>query len=714
MLHRDLKPANIMLDGSGKVRIMDFSLAAIGAVTDIRAGTPAYMAPEQLNGREVTVRSDIYALGLVLYELFTGRRAFEAKTLADLVAQHASGTITAPTEIVKALDEPTERAILRCLEPDPSRRPSSALAVAAALPGGDPLAAALAAGETPSPEMVAAAGGESATLSPVAGFSWLALAVALAFTVAALGDRTLLLTRVPLTKPAAVLLDRADEIRRSLGYTDTPVDEMWEFTYNTDYLEWGKDHGVAKDHWRALADARPAAMMFRRRTSPVALVPFNRLGLTSENDPPFVIAGSTLMHLDTRGRLTMFEAVPPETEAAPTAGPVDWQPLFAAAALDMSAFTETAPTRTPSTYADEQHAWQGVFPETQIPIAVQGARFRGRAVDFHISGAWTKDARQAGAGDSGRDFVGTVLILVLIGFAALFARRNLKSGRADRRGGMRISAVLTIALVLAWVFLPHVDHLGADTDRLFAFAGIGLFIGGLMLLVYLAIEPFVRKSWPTLMIGWSRALAGRIRDAVVGRDVLIGVVAGLLLVALDQANALVPGLLGRADPIPMMPNTGFLEHPRYVLLALTTTINGGMQNALLSVLIFTLFRDLVKRLMSRLKSPWLTSDYTAAGLALVIMTVIQVFSSKAGDDVASAALYSIVTSVVFLGVLLRYGLLSVVVMYTIEAMVRSEPLTLRGANLYSGPSWILLGTVLVLAAIGLKFARGGSRFFASD
>ena len=144
---------------------MDFSLAAIGAVTDIRAGTPAYMAPEQLEGKEVTSRSDVYALGLVLYELFTGRRAFDAKTLADLVQQHASGTITPPIEIVKTLDPTVERAILRCLDRDPARRPASPLAVAAALPGGDPLAAALAAGETPSPEMVAAVGGESATLS---------------------------------------------------------------------------------------------------------------------------------------------------------------------------------------------------------------------------------------------------------------------------------------------------------------------------------------------------------------------------------------------------------------------------------------------------------------------------------------------------------------------------------------------------------------------
>ncbi len=165
VVHRDLKPANVMLDGAGKVRIMDFGLAAVGVVDDVRVGTPAYMAPEQLLGREVTARSDIYALGLVLYELFTGRRAFTATTLNDLVEHHQSGQVTLPSDIVSTLDPAIERAILRCLDREPARRPSSALAVSASLPGGDPLAAALAAGETPSPQMVAAAGeGEGLSL----------------------------------------------------------------------------------------------------------------------------------------------------------------------------------------------------------------------------------------------------------------------------------------------------------------------------------------------------------------------------------------------------------------------------------------------------------------------------------------------------------------------------------------------------------------------
>ena len=212
VVHRDLKPANIMLDGSGKIRITDFGLAgATGEV--LRAGTPAYMAPEQLAGGEVTPRSDIYALGLVLYELFTGRRALDAANMAELIAKREQGDITPPTELVRDLDPGIERVIMRCLEPDPARRPASALAVSAALPGGDPLAAALAAGETPSPEMVAAAGsrpGPSAMSDGRRGGGVdrrSACAIVLV-----LYQRVMMTNIVPLPKPPEALADRAQEI----------------------------------------------------------------------------------------------------------------------------------------------------------------------------------------------------------------------------------------------------------------------------------------------------------------------------------------------------------------------------------------------------------------------------------------------------------------------------------------------------------------------
>src|SRR5205807_5698893 len=96
--------------------------------------------PEQLAGRDVSARSDIYSLGLILYEILTGKRAFEASTLPELIKLREQGTITNPSTLVRDLDPLIERVILRCLELQPEKRPSTALQVAAALPGGDPLA----------------------------------------------------------------------------------------------------------------------------------------------------------------------------------------------------------------------------------------------------------------------------------------------------------------------------------------------------------------------------------------------------------------------------------------------------------------------------------------------------------------------------------------------------------------------------------------------
>src|SRR5690606_27697852 len=100
VIHRDFKPANVMLDGAGHVRITDFGLAGLSGET-IRAGTPAYMAPEQLAGGEVTARSDVYSLGLVLYEIFTGRRALEGNNLAELIRRREHLGITPPTAVVR-------------------------------------------------------------------------------------------------------------------------------------------------------------------------------------------------------------------------------------------------------------------------------------------------------------------------------------------------------------------------------------------------------------------------------------------------------------------------------------------------------------------------------------------------------------------------------------------------------------------------------------
>ncbi len=210
VLHRDLKPSNVMLDGNGRVRITDFGLAVSPgeASPGEVAGTPAYMAPEQFDGKSVTVQSDLYSLGLILYEIYVGRRVFEASSFAEWKSRHSTTPPTSPAQVEPDIGDAAERVIMRCLEKDPSRRPGSALQIAAALPGGDPVAAALAAGETPSPEMVAAAGGEGA-LSARKAWALLGTVTALAGLVLAIAPYSTDLGLARMTKSPDLLKERA-------------------------------------------------------------------------------------------------------------------------------------------------------------------------------------------------------------------------------------------------------------------------------------------------------------------------------------------------------------------------------------------------------------------------------------------------------------------------------------------------------------------------
>src|SRR3954465_7840053 len=249
VLHRDLKPANVMIDGNGDIRITDFGIAtAAGDTAAATAGTPQYMAPEQLAGRPASIRTDIYALGLILFEIFTGRRAYDAKSLGDLRQLHDTGTVTTPSAIVRDLDPAIERVILRCLAKEPEQRPPSALTVAASLPGGDPVAAALAAGETPSPAMLVAAGeGDDASVGR--GLAAFGLVIASLAILTPVSPRTTVAVRSPLEKPPAVLVDRMQQILASIGYTDAVADSAYGVTANRVFLLWIGTRDTSPRRW---------------------------------------------------------------------------------------------------------------------------------------------------------------------------------------------------------------------------------------------------------------------------------------------------------------------------------------------------------------------------------------------------------------------------------------------------------------------------------
>jgi serine/threonine-protein kinase len=377
VLHRDLKPANIMIDGRGQPRITDFGLAGLAAeipLSDLRSGTPAYMSPEQKAGRDVTVRSDIYSLGLVLHEMFTGK----ART----------DTQSNPTDLVKDLDPAIERLILRCLDEEPKRRPAAAMSVAMALPGGDPIAVALAAGETPSPEMVAAAGG-TGVISPAIGMLCLS-AIALGIAgIAWMSQRTLLTGFVPITKSREVMADRAARMVHDLGYPE-PGDAAFGYEVDRGFFAYIRGKDRSPNRWDVMRSDRATALRFSYRQSRQVLpLPTSMAPAIPASPAP---AETAWVILDPASRLVRFVAVPArEGDSHAALAMADWEQLFKYAGLDINRFTEVAPERKPPAFADVRKAWAGVLPELGVPVRIEAASSGGRPTYFDLILPWTDE-----------------------------------------------------------------------------------------------------------------------------------------------------------------------------------------------------------------------------------------------------------------------------------------------------------------------------------
>ncbi len=710
VLHRDLKPANVMIDGDGNVRITDFGLAvAAGDVTASRAGTPQYMAPEQLTGGAASVRSDLYALGLILFEMFTGKRVFEAKTFNELLTLHESRTISSPSSVVRDLDPAVERVILRCLEHDPEERPGSALAVAAALPGGDPLAAALAAGETPSPEMVAAAGERSA-FSPALGLSLVGAIIAGLLALAVLADRTIFLAKVPMDKSVDALEDRAHDLLTTLGYTDKPADTARGFLVVPDYIFYILRNDRSPNRWDALANPYFPSLRFWYRTSPRPLETFGTEWTPQLGDPPMTVSNMASVVMDVQGHLTQFTTVTPQVddpEAAPPP-PMNWNRFFDAAGLDPAAFTPVPSTWVPNSYADDRRAWEGPMPgRPDITLRAEAAAYRGRPAFFQIVGPWTRTPRQAPPeGQQGRNLLrfGTFLIFFALAIGTcVLARYNVRTGRGDRRGATRIAFTLIAINFAAWAIGARhsLDPLTEGGHFLNIFGAGTLVDTATLWLAYLALEPYVRRFSPEILMSWTRILGGRIRDPRVGRDILVGIAAGIVVVMLRSAVILVPPLFGVPPPPPRGMNGAALElllTTRRAVSSLLLMPLAALFNAMFITLTFALARMVVKR-------TWLAAGIASVALAFIIV-------GEAGtEQFALNAAYAISASTVHLAVLVSFGMFAEIVTFLAYFILSQGNLTADLSKLYAPTGVWLMLLVAAGAAFGYYASRGDEPLF---
>jgi Protein kinase domain len=716
VLHRDLKPANIMIDGQGRARITDFGLAVRIEETLAEGnivGTPAYMSPEQLAGKAATAKSDLYALGLVLYEIFTGKKPFEAKTVGEWKRKHEEEQPSAPSSVVADIDPAVERVILRCLEKDTKLRPASALAVAAALPGGDPLAAALAAGETPSPDLVAAAG-ETEGFKPSTAIAWLAVAVIAVIAACALTSKVQLSGIAPVQNPPEALAVKAHGLIRQFGYTAPPVDSAFAFVYDQDHLQYIQQHDRSPNRWEQLKSQRPGPIEFWYRSSPRYLEPGTFFsgewrgplnGLVKPDDPPRDISGMTYVVLDPsgEGRLEYFEAVPPQKEEAQGTAPApDWAVLFEAAGLDLAKFKPAEPEWASPVGCDVRAAWTGEAPDgPATPLRVEAAAYRGKPVYFQLIWPWTRPGRiQVEQPKTGQNISQAVELIfffgVLIG-ALWLARRNLRMGRGDRRGALRMAVFLLVILLLGWVMTAH--HVPTSHEFGLFVMGLSywLFFAALAWLLYIALEPYVRRRWPVSIISWSRMLAGQLRDPLVGRDVLIGVTFGVLVHLWFVLQQFAEGWFGKLAPMPGTNALDPLLGARGELGQLLNIIPPDIAVPLAAFFLFFLLRLFLRR-------EWLA----ASAFVLVFVLVY----ALPGQYLAVDAVFTAILYAGWIVVLTRFGLLPLVVHMISADVLAQSLLTSNLSAWYAVPTFMGAAFVLALAIYGFKTSLGGQAIFS--
>ncbi|MCX6553013.1 MAG: hypothetical protein NTY02_18765, partial [Acidobacteria bacterium] len=575
------------------------------------------------------------------------------------------------------------------------------IAVAAALPGGDPLAAALAAGETPSPAMVAAAG-EDRGLSPrLAIGSLVAVGVLLAVVLAFVNEYGF--TRfVPLDYPPDVLESKAQDVLRRFGYTDTPDDTARGFSWNQDYIQWATQNISGRNRWDAVRRGREPGVVFWYRASPRQIMAQNSFsdglagGRVSMDDPPFQRVNEQRVWLTSTGHLLRFEAVPPEMEPPPAAPapPVDWRVAFEYAGLDQKWFSPVEPTWAPLAWGDTRVAWEGKRPGTEGHlIRVEAASWHGRPISFRIIRPWTKAERQESTQRAQNPVTQAVVLVVLFTLATgavILARRNILLERSDRRGAARLASFVFVMTMIAWAI--EADHIliTAEILLLIMATASALFAAAVVWLLYVALEPYVRRRWPHTIITWNRVLAGRVRDPLVGRDLLFGLAYGLLQCTLAWAGIALARQFGPVEPVPITPVLDPLVASRYIITAGFGQIYSSIVSALGVFMLLFLLRTALRR------------EWLAVGVFLALI----VAASSIGRDLPwLLAPLALAASALAVTVLLRFGLVA----YTVGSFVSSSltvgfPLSTDPSRGYTGPSVAVLLGLVAAAAYGYHLA----------
>jgi serine/threonine-protein kinase len=335
-------------------------------------------------------------------------------------------------------------------------------------------------------------------------------------------------------------------------------------------------------------------------------------------------------------------------------------------------------------------------------VRVEAAAYHGKPVSFSIVGPWTKPTRMAQPAASSSSRVIAVaassLSLLLLAATVALARHNLRVGRGDRRGAGRLAIFMLSVLVLSWLFTArHRADLPIEINQFFVAVAFSLLNTGIMWLLYIALEPYVRRYCPELLFSWTRGLNGQIRDPRVGRDVLIGAAVGVGVAALICGFRLLPTLFGAPGPTPKGINYAFLLGARYGIGIELRTLPNAMQNAMFTALCFVLVRAISGR-------TWVAA--TAATLMFSTFVL-----GEAGDSLVGSIAFALLFSGAYIITLVYFGLVAQVVAFFVQMSLVNAPITADMSKLYAATSVWLIVMIAGLAVFGFYASRAGQPLF---
>ena len=702
VIHLDLKPSNIMIDGRGKVRITDFGLSRLTESTGNQGGivgTPAYMAPEQLAGGNVGEHSDIYSLGLLLHEIFTGKPVYRASSVAELLRIRDQSAPSRLSGFVKDLDPAIEKIIQRCLDNDPLHRPGNVVQIAAALPGGDPLAAALAAGETPSPELVAASGGTGGC-SVRQGLLLLTGFVAIMIGSVFLTQRVSKVTQSPMAEKPEVLEAMSREISQKLmGFPAQSVrDSAYGYWYNPDQIPLPPD---------VLSINGDGPLEFWYRQSPKYLSPNHPFlyarqpRVATLSDPPPTVTGMVGVRLTSSGLLREVCIVPSlKRDPQPSINEISddvWEQAFNWAGLRFSDYVATDGLWSPPWDADESFAWMPTDESQPEMPRVEAATRNGQVCYFQVVFPWTtrqwtlptRDQSAFNAQSTAQNNLGEIaqnMVLFLIGgpllvISMLLAVRNLRVGSTDKQGALKYAAfMLIIDFTLGLLEAHHNSSPGVEMTTILSCLIYSLGRTVRFWIYYLALEPYVRKTWPRVLVSWNRLINGGFTSPSVAKEILIGCIFGSIGACIVSVTVLLSEGIGQSMMSRNLCQPNFLLGGRAAL----TGVFGVIQSALPAV--FTMMVLVVFRLVTR-------RDLLAA---IGFICVFSYVSSNAGDSIWTF-MSIIALEVVIVLVALRVGLLALLVFNVIQAFLTWFPVTFNVNEWYFSVGLVGISVPLAVA-----------------